>query len=177
MPFFYVLATLRHVSLPLMELVKKELQRMENKGVTKIPRFCNQSNKFLSLFNKYNQAFERSLELQNQWLWGETQQKAFTKTKMLLSSIPVLALYHQRCPTIISADASSFGLGAVLMQQHSNNQWRLVAYASRVMTLTKQRYAQVEKEALAVTWACERFIQYLLGLSFKIILTIREQAY
>ena len=54
------------------------------------------------------------------------------------------------------------------MQQHPNNQWRPVAYASRAMTPTEQRYAQVEKEALAIIWGCERFLQYLLGLPFEI---------
>ena len=100
----------------------------------------------------------------NQWLWGEVQQKAFEETKKILSSTPVLFLYDQKCPTRVSADASSLGLGAVLMQQYPNNQWRSVAYPSRAMTATEQRYAQVEKEALAITWGCERFLQYLLGL-------------
>ncbi len=36
------------------------------------------------------------------------------------------------------------------------------------MTPTEQRYAQIEKEALALTWACERLWDYLLGLHFLI---------
>ena len=53
---------------------------------------------------------------------GEPQQKAFEETKNVLSSTPVLSLYDQKRPTRVSADASSFGLGAVPMQQHSNNE-------------------------------------------------------
>jgi len=36
------------------------------------------------------------------------------------------------------------------------------------MTPTEQWYTQVEKEALAVTWACERFTDYLVGITFHI---------
>ena len=36
------------------------------------------------------------------------------------------------------------------------------------MTTTEQRYAQIEKEALALTWACEHFSDYLIGLKFHI---------
>ena len=36
------------------------------------------------------------------------------------------------------------------------------------MTDTEMRYAQIEKEALALTWACEKFSMYLIGNSFTL---------
>lgn len=43
-----------------------------------------------------------------------------------------------------------------------------MAYAFRSMTETEKRYAQIEKKALSVTWACDRFSDYVLGRSFEI---------
>lgn len=70
--------------------------------------------------------------------------------------------YCIQAPTKISADASSYGIGAVLLQL-VDKQWCPIAYASHVMTNTETRYAQIEKEALAITWTCEKFSQYILG--------------
>ena len=36
------------------------------------------------------------------------------------------------------------------------------------MSPTEQRYTQIEKEALDITWASERFADYLIGLKFHI---------
>ena len=43
-----------------------------------------------------------------------------------------------------------------------------MAFASRSMSETERRYAQIEKETLAVTWACDRFSDYILGRPFEI---------
>ncbi len=49
-----------------------------------------------------------------------------------------------------------------------NKEWRPVAFASRALTETETRYAQIEKEALALTWACEKFAEYVLGKKFEL---------
>ena len=81
---------------------------------------------------------------------------------MITSSL-VLALFDPSLETTVSTDASSFGLGAVLLQRQSAGLWKPVASISRSMMPTEQHYVQIEKEALAFTWACERFATYVPG--------------
>jgi len=66
------------------------------------------------------------------------------------------AWYNPTADTKVVADASAYGLGAVLLQKHESD-WKPAACASRSMRETETRYAQIEKKALATTWACERF--------------------
>ncbi|XP_038139714.1 uncharacterized protein LOC119782701 [Cyprinodon tularosa] len=80
---------------------------------------------------------------------------------------PTEWFYDPERSTRISADASQFGLGAVLLQQH-DGQWLPVAYASRALTSAESRYAQIEKELLASLYACERFHQYVYGQAFEV---------
>ena len=87
--------------------------------------------------------------------------------KIELTQPTILALYNPTAETKISADASSHGLGAVLLQLNEFL-WQPVAYASRALTDTERRYAQIEKEALAVTWGCERFSSYIIGKHVQI---------
>ena len=87
--------------------------------------------------------------------------------KQELTKPSTLALYDPNADTKVSADASSHGLGAVLLQKFDGI-WKPVAYASRSMTETEKRYAQIEKEALATTWACEKFSVFILGINIEI---------
>ena len=80
------------------------------------------------------------LSSKNEWLWSTSQQEAYACIKAELSNSPVLALYNPTSDTIVSADASSYGLGAVMMQKQPDHQWKPIAYASRSLTPTEEKY-------------------------------------
>ena len=69
---------------------------------------------------------------------------------------------------MLSANASFYGLGAVLTQRQANGKWKPIVCISRALTPTKRRYAQIEKEALATTWASMRLVDYLIGKKFHV---------
>ena len=100
--------------------------------------------------------------MQSTWTWGPDQEESFESAKAELAKPTNLFLYDPALETKLSADASSYGLGAVLLQAHQDG-WKPVIDASRSLSETEKRYAQIEKEALTITWACEKFSEYILG--------------
>ena len=95
------------------------------------------------------------LSVKNTWVWGPEQKRAFSLVKEELALPIVLALYNPKANAKISADTSSFGLRAVLLQR-CGDAWKPVAYASRsINDETARWYAQIEKEALATIWYCD----------------------
>ena len=100
------------------------------------------------------------------WLRTDPQQRAFEQIKTALTPAEVLACYDPSRPTIIAADASLNGIGAVLLQVQDDGNRRPISYASRSLSDAEKRYAVIEKEALAGVWACEKFSEYVVGMNF-----------
>ncbi|KAI3374046.1 hypothetical protein L3Q82_022601 [Scortum barcoo] len=92
------------------------------------------------------------------------------KLKKTLTTAPVLAFYDHNKKIKVSTDASKDGIGAVLLQAEGKH-WKPVAYASRAMTRSECKYAQIEKECLGVAYGVERFHRYIYGLPSFIVET------
>lgn len=90
--------------------------------------------------------------------WDSSQEEAFQAIKSMISSAPLLKHYDVASETTIQCDASESGLGATLLQEGQP-----VAFASRSLSTVERQYDQIEKECLAIVFACSRFNQYLHG--------------
>lgn len=97
---------------------------------------------------------------------GADQDKACFLILSELAKPTTLALHDPDVQTKVSANASLYGLGVVLLQR-VESEWKPAVYASHSMTDAERRYAQIEKEALAITWAREEFSDYILGKSIS----------
>lgn len=94
--------------------------------------------------------------------WDKPHEEIFKHLKELCTA-PVLTFYDVSKDVQIQCDASSYALHGVLLQDG-----KPVAYTSRAMTPTVMRYAQIEKEMLAILHSCERFYHYIFGKRVKV---------
>lgn len=137
-------------------------------GVRRFLGMANHIGRFLPNLSQVTAPIRALLGERNAWQWGPPQEAAFNQVKAMLTSDLCVAKYHPARNTIVSCDASSFGLGTVLLQEQPSGEQRAVAFASRSLTEAEQRYSQTEKEALAVAWAVHRFDQYVRGMNFTV---------
>ena len=98
-----------------------------------------------------------------QYEWLMAHQKAFDNIKKVICEEVTLAYFDPSKDTVIQVDASQKGLGAALMQDS-----KPICFASKSLTDTEQRYANIERELLAVVYACEKFHTYVYGKSFTV---------
>ena len=97
------------------------------------------------------------------WCWDQRCETAYQALKDALTNTSTMTYFDPNVPSVVLADASPCGLGAILTQNG-----KVVSYASRALSDVEQRYSQTEREMLAVVWCAEHFHLYLYGESFTI---------
>jgi len=81
----------------------------------------------------------------------------------------MLAHYNPKLPIRLAADASAYGIGAVTSHVFPDGTERQIAFASCTLTASERNYAQIQKEALSLVYAVQKFHQYLYGRSFALV--------
>ena len=81
--------------------------------------------------------------------WGELQQKAFEQVKKDLPEAPVLAMPNSEGHMVLVSDTSKIACGSALYQEQKGR-YRLIAYFSKKLPLSAQRYSISELELTGI---------------------------
>jgi len=101
------------------------------------------------------------------WSWDRHCQSSFIKLIEILSELPSSSNFNSKIGNLeTQCDASQWALGCCLFQNK-----RPIHFASRSLTETEKSYAQIEKEMLAITFACPKFYYLIYRQSGVKVLT------
>ena len=117
-------------------------------NVQQLRAFLGLLNYFVANLSTVLNPLNRLLGQNVKWKWTAECDRAFTSAKEKLVSSIVLAHYDTTLPIKVAADASAYGVGAVISHVYRDGSERPVAFASRTLTSSERIYAQIEKEAL-----------------------------
>ena len=122
------------------EAVRKMPTLVNVNDVQRFIGFVNYLSRFLPRLSDLCEPLRRLTDNNAEWKWTKVHDEAVETIKHLISCAPLLRYYRLEDEVTIQWDASQTGLGTVLLQNGQP-----VAYASRLLTKTEQRYAQIER--------------------------------
>ena len=107
------------------------------------------------------------------WVWREEHQVAVNTVKAMLTSDLVMIHYSLDLPLILICDASSYGVGAVLLHlvtlPNGKTEERPIYHASRTLNQAERNYSQLDREALSLVFGVSKFYQYVYGRKFTLV--------
>ena len=113
---------------------------------------------FIPKLSSHTDPLRKLLQKDSAWQWTETHESAFQNIKNAVHEKMTLSYYDPNKTTILEVDSSQTGIGVALLQEG-----KPIAFASKSLTDTESRYANIERELLAVVFALERFHTYIYG--------------
>jgi hypothetical protein len=121
-------------------------------------RLAGYYRRFIPNFSKITKPITELLNKGNNYVWSEACDEPFKHLKKLLTTSPVLTQPDTTKPFDVHCDASSTGLGGVLMQEG-----RVISYSSRQLRCHEEDYPTHDLELAAVVMALRTWCHYLLG--------------
>ena len=157
---------------PVSEKIEALLKMPEPKNVSELRALLGSLNYYQKLIPNMATILaplHSLLKKEVKWKWNQECKRAMEEIQQVLSSDKVLMRYDPLLPIKLITDASSVGVGAVLVHVLPDGLERPVSYSSRTLTTTERKYSVLEKEALAVSFGVKKFHQYLYGRRFCLV--------
>jgi hypothetical protein len=134
-------------------------------GVRSFLGLANQLGQFVPDLAQNTNGLRQLLKKENAFVWTADHDTEVSKVKDLLTSPGILKPFDPKLKTELLTDAARIhGMGFALLQREDNGAPRLVICGSTSMTSAQTRYAVIECEMLALTWAIEKCEFYLKGI-------------
>ena len=118
--------------------------------------------RFIKDFSKISRPLCRLLEKEANFEFDEKCKRAFEEIKAILIRAPIMATLDWNKEFEIMCDVSDYAMRAVL-RQRTDKTFRAIYYASKTFNEAQENYSTIEKEILAMVFACEKFRSYILG--------------
>ena len=107
------------------------------------------------------------------FIWTEEHKKHFDLIKEKIATSTESSHYNSKLDVRVKCDASRSGLGAAL-KQNTPDGWKPIAFASRFLNSTEERYSVNELELLGIVWSIDYFKNYLYGKNFTVVTDHRD---
>lgn len=114
--------------------------------------------------------FSPLLKLKNdqEFRWGDVQQKTFEEIKEYMKRPPVLVPPRQGKPFKLYVSADDKSIGSALMQEFEGME-RVVLYLSRRLLDLERIYSPTEKLCLCLYFSCTKLRHYLLSSECTVV--------
>ncbi|XP_055355332.1 uncharacterized protein K02A2.6-like [Paramacrobiotus metropolitanus] len=159
----------RHIS---RDRAKALLDMDEPRNVSELRAFLGMVNhygKFLPDVSTKCNVYHNLLKTGVTWDWSKECARQFRELKEDIVRATFLVHFNPEMPLVLAADASQYGLGAVLCHRFPDGTERPIAHASKSLSAAEKNYGQIEKEALALVFGCKKFHQYIAGREFTLL--------
>lgn len=139
------------------------------KNITEVRAFAGLINYYGRFINNLAQKMcpiYKLLQKDVNFVWDKECNDRFVEIKKDIVKNVVLSHFNPKMKIVLTCDASSYGIGAVLSHILPSGEERPVAFCSRTLTTAEKNYSVIDKEALAIIFACKKFYHYLIGHKF-----------
>jgi transposase InsO family protein len=147
--------------------VKAVLEFPRPGNIKEMQRFLGLANylrEYVNNFSMMAAPLTQLLRKDTPYVWTEAKEESFQAIKEALADEPVRKIFDPNLKCELHTDASTIGIGAILMQDNHP-----IGYFSRRLSDAETRYTPTELECMAVVNAIDYFRIYLEGSKFTVV--------
>lgn len=120
-------------------------------------------DKFLTNHASKAKELYRLLEKYVKWKWEDQHSQAVLQLKREIANATRLAHFDQRKQSVVSCDASPYGVGAVLAQLNDAGNENPTIFISKTLGKAGRNYSQSDRMGLTVMFAMDQSHGYITG--------------